>query len=103
MRKQELPKALERLSQAHRDNPFNSEMKTMKCKRCGKVDNPGEVNLSVYQNTFEQFSKGQYVFLCLNCVRLLKNPMLTEPYEPLDGVETEIDVDQFQERLNQVM
>ena len=78
--------------------------KPMKCKWCGKVDNAGEVNLSVYPNTFPQFPKGQYVFLCLDCYRLLKNPvpMNTEPYEPLDGAEVEIDIDAFQERLNHI-
>ena len=46
--------------------------KPMKCKWCGKVDDAGEVNLSVYQNTFPQFPKGQYVFLCLKCYQILR-------------------------------
>lgn len=71
--------------------------KVMKCKRCGKTDNPGEVNLSVYQNTFNQFPKGQYVFLCLDCVRILRKPcpMITEPYTESGTYE------EFQDRMNQ--
>jgi len=30
-------------------------------------------------------------------------PMNTEPYEPQDGAIEEINIDQFQERLNQIM
>ncbi len=69
----------------------------MKCKNCGKTDNPGEINLSVYQNTFNQFPKGQYVFLCLDCVSLLRCPMITESYKEHGTIE------QFQDRLNQIM
>ena len=97
--------------------------KPMKCKWCGKVDGSGEISVSVYQNLFKQFPKGQYVFLCVNCYRLLsdlrndeelryhmpnipawersKTPMEIEPYEPLDGDEAEINLDEFQDRLNQ--
>jgi hypothetical protein len=32
----------------------------------------------------------------------VKTPMQTEPYEPLDGVEVEINIDDFQERLNHI-
>lgn len=68
----------------------------MKCKRCGKVDGLGEINLSVYQNTYKEFPKGQYIFLCIDCYRALNaSPMLTEPY-------TEFGTDQeFQTRMNQ--
>ena len=45
--------------------------KPMKCKNCGKIDGPGEVDLSVHQNIYHQFPKGQYIFLCCACYRKL--------------------------------
>ena len=71
--------------------------KPIKCKRCGKVDEPGEINLSVYQNLFPQFPTGQYVFLCRDCYSLLKEPcpMLTEPYTESGTIQ------EFQDRMNQ--
>jgi hypothetical protein len=51
--------------------------KPMKCKKCGHIDSPGEVNNSVFQNTFVYpdnspvFPKGQYIFLCRDCFHTL--------------------------------
>jgi len=69
----------------------------MKCKWCGKTDNPSEVNVSVYQNTFKQFPKGQYVYLCRDCVKVLREtcPMLIEPYNESGTM------DEWQDRMNQ--
>jgi hypothetical protein len=67
----------------------------MRCKRCGKRDNQN-CDISVRQNTFSQFPKGQYVFLCNDCYKLLKNnPMLYESYNESGTYE------QFIDRLNQ--
>lgn len=39
----------------------------MKCKRCKTTE-----NVSVFQNTFTEFPKGQYVYLCPKCYDNLK-------------------------------
>jgi hypothetical protein len=41
----------------------------MNCKWCGQPKD----NVSVYENTFQQFPKGQYVKLCPDCYRILKD------------------------------
>jgi len=87
--------------------------KSMKCKLCGKLDNPN-CDISVFQNTFSNKPmarfypqvntwKSQYIFLCCDCNRKLNesiNPALYESCEPIDGLETEINLDDFTMRLN---
>jgi hypothetical protein len=79
----DLPKALERLSEAHKNNPYNTDgivsippfdnnkhqqNQVMKCKLCGTSN-----DVSVFQNTFKQFQTGQYVYLCPTCFKHLKS------------------------------
>ena len=87
--------------------------KPMKCKLCGKLDNPN-CDVSAHQNTFSNKPsaqiypivntwQSQYVFLCNNCVKQLNEPInsaLYEPYEPIDGLEVKININDFTMRLN---
>ncbi len=41
----------------------------MNCKWCGQSKD----NVSVYENTFQQFPSGQHVKLCPDCYRILKD------------------------------